>query len=401
MADFKVDFSKMKSRVGIDDVAYSLGYRLNRKAGVGKYFELVLGPVENPIDKINILNTSDKKDQLYFKRDGSKKAGDLITFVKEHLNSFNAEGNNDWIKIANVLAKFANMPPVDLSDRKAVEQAKTSPRVFNPDRYETAPVNTTPIHWLLAKRGFSKESVSDMGDSIILIKDKNQKNFDGFNIGFPYRNPQSNEITGYEIRGGNGFKSKAAGTDSTNSFWFAEFGAAGNSIKNVYLFESSFDAMAFYQMNKVRVSLSPFALVSMGGTFTQNQVEGVMKKFPNAKVWDCFDNDLAGNVYSKNLVTYIDKIPLDIQYSNDENGNKLAILSKGIDTVTRYADSFNFKEAAKELGIKYSIGHWKAPSNYKDWNDCLLNKKIDYIPSISKRDRDRQLAEKRNNTISR
>ena len=31
-----VDFKTLKDKVGIDDVAYSLGYRVNRKAGVGK-----------------------------------------------------------------------------------------------------------------------------------------------------------------------------------------------------------------------------------------------------------------------------------------------------------------------------------------------------------------------------
>lgn len=392
--DNKISFPELKEKVGINDVAFSLGYHLNRKAGVGKYYELVLGPVNNPIDTIIIRKTESKSQQTFFRRNGSK--GDVITLIKENLNSFNVEGKNDWIKVANVLRQFANMPPVVLTpDRKAVEEAQTSTK-FNPDRYEISPVKTEPIHWLLAKRGFNKETVADIGDSITLIRDKNQSNFNGYNIGFPYRNPESNEITGYEIRGGNGFKSKAAGTDSSNSFWSAEFGTKdGNCVRNVYLFESSFDAIAFYQLNKARISMSPFALVSMGGTFSQNQVEGVMKRYPSAKLWDCFDNDLAGNVYSKNLVVYTEKYPLDIQYHKDEMGNKLAVLSKGVDSVTRYADSFNFKEAAKELGVKYSIGHWKAPSNYKDWNDCLLNKKIQFISSVNKRDRNNKLFEDR------
>ena len=32
-----VDFKGLKEKVGIDDIAYSLGYRINRKAGVGTY----------------------------------------------------------------------------------------------------------------------------------------------------------------------------------------------------------------------------------------------------------------------------------------------------------------------------------------------------------------------------
>ena len=33
MSDYKVNFKEMKSRVGVDDIAYALGYRLDRKAG--------------------------------------------------------------------------------------------------------------------------------------------------------------------------------------------------------------------------------------------------------------------------------------------------------------------------------------------------------------------------------
>ena len=37
MTDYKVNFKDLKAKVGIDDVAYALGYRLDRKAGVGRY----------------------------------------------------------------------------------------------------------------------------------------------------------------------------------------------------------------------------------------------------------------------------------------------------------------------------------------------------------------------------
>ena len=36
MTDYKVNFKDLKAKVGIDDVAYALGYRLDRKAGVGR-----------------------------------------------------------------------------------------------------------------------------------------------------------------------------------------------------------------------------------------------------------------------------------------------------------------------------------------------------------------------------
>ena len=48
MPDYKVNFKELKSRVGVTDVAYALGYRLDRKAGVGRYIELVLGDGRTP-----------------------------------------------------------------------------------------------------------------------------------------------------------------------------------------------------------------------------------------------------------------------------------------------------------------------------------------------------------------
>ena len=56
----KVDFKELKGKVGIDDVAYSLGYRINRKAGVGKYVEMALYDSRGHIDSIVIRNPKDK-----------------------------------------------------------------------------------------------------------------------------------------------------------------------------------------------------------------------------------------------------------------------------------------------------------------------------------------------------
>ena len=58
MSDYKVNFREMKSRVGIDDIAYALGYRLDRKAGVGRYIELVLGEGGNRRDTLIVILTT-------------------------------------------------------------------------------------------------------------------------------------------------------------------------------------------------------------------------------------------------------------------------------------------------------------------------------------------------------
>ena len=86
MTDYKVNFKELKSRVGVDDVAYALGYRLDRKAGVGRYIELVLGEDGNRRDTIVVSHPHDKAAQTFFRRDGSK--GDVVTLIRENLDSF-------------------------------------------------------------------------------------------------------------------------------------------------------------------------------------------------------------------------------------------------------------------------------------------------------------------------
>ena len=83
MTDYKVNFKDLKSKVGIDDVAYTLGYRLDRKAGVGRYIELVLGDGREKRDTLIVCHPQDKASQRFFRRDGSK--GDVVTLIRENL----------------------------------------------------------------------------------------------------------------------------------------------------------------------------------------------------------------------------------------------------------------------------------------------------------------------------
>ena len=386
-------FSELKAKVGIDDVAFSLGYRIDKKAGVGRYYEMVLGDLNNPSDKIIVNNTPDKSRQFFFRRDGSK--GDVVTFIRENINSFNVEGKNEWTKVANVLAHISNTPIAPQVDRTYAVSASGS-KVFDPTRYDVFPIRYGKIPYLLTNRGFTENTIKEFADCIFLIRDNKNQRFDGLNIGFPYINPENESLSGYEIRGNKGFKAKASGTDSANSAWMAEF-PKGNpqTIRNVYFFESSFDAMAFYQMNKAKLSITPFALVSVGGAFNPKLVEKIMERFPVAKAWDCFDNDLAGQIYSSNLIKAIDK--KDFTITTDSN---IVSLRYGDKEIQCPKDEFDFRSKAADLGICYSCGHWKSPANFKDWNDCLLGKQITTTFSPSKYLRDENLANQRRNSFS-
>lgn len=107
---YDYNFKDLKSKVGIDDIALHLGYQIDRRAGLGRYIELVLpGSDGNPQDRIVVSHPNDKSRQSYFRRaDG--RLGDVFNFVIENKSSFGETGRSDWEIAAKVLAKFANEP---------------------------------------------------------------------------------------------------------------------------------------------------------------------------------------------------------------------------------------------------------------------------------------------------
>jgi len=389
MTDYKVNFKDLKAKVGIDDVAYALGYRLDRKAGVGRYMELVLGDGKEKRDALVISHPQDKASQRFFRRDGSK--GDVVTLIRENLNAFNVSGKDEWQKIAKVLSRFANMPePEYREDREYVQSARYH-ATFDSSRYEVKPINPDKIPAIFQQRGLSDETVRTVAPFIRLIRDRKNENFDGYNIGFPYTNGENDKVRGYEMRGYGGYKSKAAGSDSSSSAWVADLsGGYPNVVKSVFFCESAFDAMAFYQWNRKQLT-NEIALVSLGGTFSDGQIRQVLNRFPGARPFDCFDNDLPGRIYGLRMMALVENIPLKINRTRDS----LEVEANG--RSFRLDPERPFQVQVKEhLSVRYDMGQWLPPKAFKDWNDCLLNKPMEVRLHPTKQDQINNLAERRN-----
>lgn len=388
MADYKVDFKALKARVGIDDVAYSLGYRLDRKAGVGRYIELVLGEGRERRDTIIVSRPQDKAKQTFFRRDGSK--GDVVTFIRENLNAFVVTGKDDWQKTAKVLARFAMMPePEYAADREYVRAAR-SPQVFHPGKYELRPLDADNPPALFAQRGLTAETVKAFAPFITLIRDKENTRFDGFNIGFPYTDGQHEDVRGYEIRGYGGHKAKAAGTDSSTSAWMADLATGhGGTVRSVFFCESALDAMAFYQHKHLQLG-TDIALVSLGGTFSDGQVRGVLNRFPMARPFDCFDNDLAGHIYGLRLMALVEDLPLKVSKKGD--GLQVSMGDRSFEPdMTRSLTA----QVSDHFSIRYRMGTWQPPKAFKDWNDCVLNRPMTPVMTARKDEREQNLAGRR------
>ena len=391
MPDYKVNFKELKMRVGVTDVAYALGYRLDRKAGVGRYVELVSGDGREKRDTLIVSHPNDRASQTFFRRDGSK--GDVLTLIRENLNTFLVTGKDEWQKVAKVMARFANMPEPEYNDDLEYVKSASVASVFDASRYEVKRMDVERIPPIFRQRGLSDETVRRFAPFVSLIRDKRNGNFDGYNIGFPYTDADE-RVKGYEIRGYGGYKSKAAGTDSSSAAWVADFsGGNPEAVRNVFFCESAFDAMAFHQMNGGRLH-PDVALVSLGGTFSDKQIIGVMGRFPNAKAFDCFDNDIAGRIYGLRMIGLLEGIPMRISKAEDglqvESGDKTFTVNPGKPLSS---------QLAAHLPVRYRTGQWLPPKAFKDWNDCLLNKPIAQIIAPCKEERDRNLAERRKGNL--
>ena len=387
-----VSFQEMKPRVGIDDVAFSLGYKLNRQAGVGRYIELILpGGRGEKLDTIIISHPQEKDRQRYFHRNSGKR-GDVVDFIGENLGRFNKFGRNQWEVIGKVLADFANMPVVDNHGRGYSGGLGSLNPVFNPKRYTAQPLarNMDYAMGIFEDRGISRETVSLFERHIAIVTD--QKNRNGLPmIGFPYREPDFNaDLAGYELRGDRGFKGKAAGTNSTTAMWTAGIHSALNNpqmVRHVYFCESAYDAMSFYQANRAKIDLPHSAFVSVGGALSNGQVSGQMKHFCMAKAVDCFDNDLPGRIYGMRMAALLD-------------GKRLSVFQMG-DNLRLEMDGKSFdmpvgKASVEELGrhVKLSdrIEVMKPPVNYKDWNDVVRGMPLEALQLKTKFQRDENLA---------
>lgn len=254
-------------------------------------------------------------------------------------------------------------------------------------------IDVERIPQIFRQRGISDETVRQFAPFVFLIRDRRNGNFGGYNIGFPYTGADD-LVKGYEIRGYGGYKSKAAGTDSSSSAWVADLsGGNPEAVKSVFFCESAFDAMAFHQMNKGQLH-PDVALVSLGGTFSDNQIIGTMNRFPNAKAFDCFDNDIAGRIYGLRMIGLLEGIPMKI--SKEEDGLQVEAGGKGFSVNPGRPLA---SQLAAYLPVRYRTGQWLPPKTFKDWNDCLLNKPMAPVLAPCKEERDRNLAERRKGSL--
>lgn len=393
-----VDFKGLKEKVGIDDIAYSLGYRINRKAGVGKYIEMaLLDNRGNHTDSIVIRHPKDKGSQSYFRHNG-RGGGDVVAFIMENLGSFSDSGINEWDKLGHIMTRFANEPVEETANGKYLEKMGYKQEPFDPSRYDVQPITEhlkNCMNYMLP-RGFSEETIRTFAPYIVRLRDNQSENFKDYNLGFPYRVPGQDEVVGYEIRGYNKFKSKATGSNSTTAAWIVDLSLNKNELAahNVYFAESAYDIMAFWQANRLKLDMQTSVFVSIGGTFSDLQLSTIMKYYERAKAVDCFDNDLPGRIYSLRMASIFADRHMNIVKTDD-----FVMVSRDGKEVRMSHDDTSLSELSKYFWIPKRVCQWKPPEAFKDWNDVIMNKPYIQKPDVNKFQRNKALEERRSKGI--
>ena len=248
-------YTTFKAKVGIDEIASYLGYKLDRRAGVGRYIEMCLRDgAGRKTDSIIISHPNDKSSQTYFHRNGSS-GGDVISLIRENLGAFSVVGDTEYDMIDAVIDKFTG---TDYAFKREYDLARNaSPKSFDSSRYviEPAAEHFDSVMSYFWQRNIDEETVRVFLPYLVRITDTKAE-FKYRNLAFPYRRPGSDSIEGCELRGYSGFKMKAEGTNSSTAAWIADFSDGhAESVRNVYFLESGYDAMAFYHVNKSRIDL--------------------------------------------------------------------------------------------------------------------------------------------------
>jgi hypothetical protein len=197
------------------------------------------------------------------------------------------------------------------------------------------------------------------------------------NLAFPMTIAGKEEVVGLEERsrpnaeGKTAYKGMAAGSNAAEGLWIANLTDKPlNETKDVYWFESAYDAMASYQLQP-----RSGVFVSTGGSPSNRQFSNMIEATPEATHHLCFDRDKAGQMFAVNFALQKDQRVFTSYLSMDKSSLIVNSVSKDFKRYELPLEPFDFNKICDKLGIdRKGIDYQPCDERYKDWNDQLLDK---------------------------
>lgn len=349
MRDGDLTYDDFLQRLNIQDVLIDAGYHLNKRDGLRYPSYVRLDSDGRRIRGDKFIVTQQGKCCFQAQQ---QKVYNIISFIKEHPHFFtDYRAGMSPDRLVNLVCNRLLNHPIDNRETRII-QPKRNVKPFDMADYDIHQFNPQDRETQKKFYPFFKHRGIDLYTQYAFHKDfclATKHREDGLkysNLAFPLRLPQDpDKIVGLEERGrprtdGSGsYKGKAEGSNSSEGLWIANLKEPLNRVGGVAWFESGYDAMAFYQINRETIKSHPDlsrkgVYVSTGGTPTDGQIRGMLAATPEAHHFLCFDNDSAGR-------EFVEK----------------------------------FREIAAEMNIPTdNVKVFPILPCYKDWNDALLGK---------------------------
>ena len=318
MRNGELTYDDFLQRLNIQDVLIDAGYHLNRRDGLRYPAYVRLDNEGRRIRGDKFIVTQQGKCCFHAQQ---QKVYNIISFIKEHPHFF-AEyhaGMSPDRLVNLVCNRLLHIPVTERETR--IVQPKRDVKPFQMTDYDIHRFNPQDRETQKKFYPFFKHRGIDLYTQYAFHRDfflATRHRADGLqftNLAFPLSLPGNPEqIVGLEVRGrprmdGSGsYKGKAEGSNSSEGLWIANLREPLDKAGGIAWFESAYDAMAFYQVNREMIRSNPdlsrkSIYVSTGGTPTDGQIRGMLTETPAASHFLCFDNDAAGRSFVERFKT--------------------------------------------------------------------------------------------------
>lgn len=321
----ELNYEDFKRRINIQDLLVDAGYSLNRRDGLRYPSYVKMGSDGRRVRGDKFIVTG---NGLCCFQPPEQKNYNVISFIKEHPHFFSeyTPGMNTD-RLVNLVCNRLLNQPIDMRPSVAASR-EHSKMVFDPTAYKRLGFreddwdNPKAFYPYFKSRGIALDTQHAFSNHFFISMREASNGKTYSNLSFPMRKPTDlATMVGLEERGRPNakgrvmYKGMAAGSNATEGMWFASPSEEPlDKVKDVYWFESAYDAMAFYQLTKNELKndksrdsekelsrLDKSVYVSTGGNPSIYQFKGMIAETPEANHHLCFDRDRAGQMFAINF----------------------------------------------------------------------------------------------------
>ena len=322
----KLTYDDFKQRLSIQDVLVDAGYTLNRRDGLRYPSYVRLGSDGRRIHGDKFIVTAN--GQCCF-QPPTQKNYNVIGFIKSHPEMFSDyTPGMDKDRLVNLVCNRLLNNPIEDRETKIVTERQQMPTFSLDDyiihKFEGGNKEThKPFYPYFKPRGLNLGTQYAFRKTFFLAERQSEDGRVFKNLSFPMTVPgKDDKVVGLEERGrkkpdGTSYKGIARGSNASEGLWMGSPEATKlQDAKRVFIFESAYDAMAFYQilMGKgssldadAKKELSHAVFASTGGNPSTRQLEGLIRNAKDATFHIGFDMDEAGKNFAEQFKTLAEK----------------------------------------------------------------------------------------------